>query len=210
MLLIERLRMNAADLVLAALAENKLLLKQDKVVPNVVSILTGESLRASWWSHPKGRLIFAVLSQLAGHPDVLFAKLLDGKDTLIYRPLWPACSRWVARENRGKPTASRPARNAFSSVSTGERTASAQPVRPSESSRCASSPRAGRSTRKPAVTKWRSSPGRRGRNESVAVPPRLFHVPAGFSRTRQSNWAPLSRRSPGKLGALMNAQELSR
>ena len=82
--------MNAADLVLAALVENQLLLTQDKVVPNVVSILTGESLRTSWWSHPKGRLIFAVLSQLADHSDVLFAKLLYGKDTLIHRPLWPA------------------------------------------------------------------------------------------------------------------------
>lgn len=80
----------STDLVLAALTGNKLLLKQDKVVPNVVSILTGESLRGSWWSHPKGRLIFAVLSQLADHPDVLFAKLLYGKDTLIHRPLWPA------------------------------------------------------------------------------------------------------------------------
>ena len=82
--------MNAADLVLTALAENQLLLTQDKVLPNVVSILTGESLRTSWWSHPKAHLIFAVLSQLADHPDVLFAKLLYGKDTLIHRPLWPA------------------------------------------------------------------------------------------------------------------------
>jgi hypothetical protein len=82
--------MKPADLVLAALARNQLLLKQDKVVPNVVGILTGESLSTSWWSHPKARLIFAVLSQLADHPDVLFAKLLYRKDTLIHRPLWPA------------------------------------------------------------------------------------------------------------------------
>jgi hypothetical protein len=82
--------MNAADLVLAALTEYQLLLTQDKVVPNVVSILTGESLRTSWWSHPKAHLIFAVLSRLGDHPDVLFAKLLYGKDTLIHRPLWPA------------------------------------------------------------------------------------------------------------------------
>ena len=82
--------MSPVDLVLAALTENQLLLKQDRVIPNVVGILTGESLHASWWSHPKARLIFAVLSQLADHPDVLFAKLLLGKDTLIHRPLWPA------------------------------------------------------------------------------------------------------------------------
>jgi hypothetical protein len=82
--------MSPADLVLQALAENRVLLKQDKVVPNVVTILTGESLRTSWWSHPKAHLIFAVLSQLAEHPDVLFAKLLYRKDTLIHRSLWPA------------------------------------------------------------------------------------------------------------------------
>ena len=82
--------MSPVDLVLVALAENQLLLKQDRVVPNVVGILTGESLRTSWWSHPKAHLIFAVLARLAEHPDVLFAKLLYGKDTLIHRPLWPA------------------------------------------------------------------------------------------------------------------------
>ena len=82
--------MRPLDLVLAALTENQLLLKQDKVVPNVVSIVTGESLRTSWWSHPKAHLIFGVLAQLAEHPDVLFAKLLYGKDTMIHRPLWPA------------------------------------------------------------------------------------------------------------------------
>jgi len=83
-------RVSPVDRVLKALAENQLLLKQDKSVPNVVSILTGESLRTSWWSHPKAHFIFAVLSKLADHPDVLFAKLVCGKDTMIHRSLWPA------------------------------------------------------------------------------------------------------------------------
>jgi hypothetical protein len=82
--------MQSVSRVLRALADNGLLLKQDKALPNVVGILTGESLRASWWSHPKARLIFAVLSELADHPDVLFTKLLYRKDTLVHRPLWPA------------------------------------------------------------------------------------------------------------------------
>jgi hypothetical protein len=82
--------MNPSDVILAALAENRLLLKQDKGAPNVVGILTGESLRTSWWSHPKAHLIFSVLSELAEHPDVLFAKLLYRKDTLVHRSLWPA------------------------------------------------------------------------------------------------------------------------
>jgi hypothetical protein len=82
--------MRPADPVLAALAANRLLLTQDKALPNVVGILMGESLRTSWWSHPKAHLIFSVLSELADHPDVLFTKLLYGKDTLVHRSLWPA------------------------------------------------------------------------------------------------------------------------
>lgn len=76
--------------VLDVLTHAGLLLKQDKQAFNVVSLLTGETLRSSWWSHPRGRIIFAVLSELDEHPDVLLAKLLDRKVTLIHRTLWPA------------------------------------------------------------------------------------------------------------------------
>jgi hypothetical protein len=82
--------MRPVDRVLAALAAKGLLLTQDKTLPNVVGILTGESLRTSWWGHPKAHLIFSVLSELADHPDVLFTKLLYRKDTLVHRSLWPA------------------------------------------------------------------------------------------------------------------------
>src|SRR5262249_29115982 len=76
--------------VLTDLAGRGLLLEQDKTLPSVVGILTGEPVRTSWWSHPKARLIFAILSKLADHPDVLFTKLLYRKDTLVHRSLWPA------------------------------------------------------------------------------------------------------------------------
>jgi hypothetical protein len=76
--------------VLKILSGSGLLLEQDKQHPNVATLVTGESLRTSWWSHPKGRLIFAVLSELADHPDVLFTKLLYRKVTLVHRKLWPA------------------------------------------------------------------------------------------------------------------------
>jgi len=82
--------MRPVSRVLAALGDKGLLLSQDKTLPNVVGILTGESLRTSWWSHPKAHLIFSVLSELAEHPDVLFTKLLYRKDTLVHRSLWPA------------------------------------------------------------------------------------------------------------------------
>src|SRR5689334_21800655 len=76
--------------ILDALSNAGLLLIQDKRLPNVVTLLTGEAVNKSWWSHPKGKLIFAVMSDLAEHPDVLFTKLINGKVTLIHRKLWPA------------------------------------------------------------------------------------------------------------------------
>lgn len=82
--------MPSKDAVLAALSNGGLLLKQDKVLPSVVGILTGESLRTSWWSHPRAHFIYSVLSDLGDHPDVLCTKLLHRKDTLVHRSLWPA------------------------------------------------------------------------------------------------------------------------
>src|SRR4051794_2155483 len=80
----------ATSNILDALLNAGLLLVQDKRLLNVVTMLTGETVSKSWWSHPKGRLIFAVVSDLSEHPDVLFSKLLNGKVTLVHRRLWPA------------------------------------------------------------------------------------------------------------------------
>jgi hypothetical protein len=80
----------AFELVFAALSRQGLLLKQDKSMPSVVGLVTGESLRTSWWSHPQSHLIFSVLTRLADDPRVLFVKLLDRKDTIVHATLWPA------------------------------------------------------------------------------------------------------------------------
>jgi hypothetical protein len=76
--------------VFAALQNYGLLLKQDKVIPSVVGIITGESLHASWWSHPKSHLIYSILSELSEHAEVLVTKLLARKDTFVHSGLWPA------------------------------------------------------------------------------------------------------------------------
>jgi hypothetical protein len=75
--------------VLDALEHHGMLLKQDITLPSVVGLITCESLRGSWWGHPRAHEIFAVLNELADHPDVLFTKLLSRKDTLVHRRLWP-------------------------------------------------------------------------------------------------------------------------
>ncbi len=69
--------MRAADAVFRELRAQGLLLQQDRILPSVVGIVTGQSLRGSWWGHPKGRLIFAVLSELADRHDVVFREARD-------------------------------------------------------------------------------------------------------------------------------------
>jgi hypothetical protein len=83
-------KLNTIDSVTIALKTYGVLLTQDKQVPSVVSILTGQSLRGSWWSHPQSHFIFSVLSTLADDPEVALTKLLKRKDTFIHRHLWPA------------------------------------------------------------------------------------------------------------------------
>lgn len=81
---------SASDQILQKLQRDGLLLKQDKNLPNVVSLLTNEVLKISWWSHPKARMIFSVLEEISEHPDVLISKLIGGKVTFVHRRLWPA------------------------------------------------------------------------------------------------------------------------
>jgi hypothetical protein len=74
--------------VLGELKDIGLLLMSDARLPNVASLLAGEPVRGSWWSHPRAREIFAKLGQLEKHKDVLFTKLVSGKVTLVHRRLW--------------------------------------------------------------------------------------------------------------------------
>lgn len=67
-----------------------LLLLQDATLPSVATLVAGKQVRGSWWAHPRAHDIFAVVTQLAAHPDVLTAKLVAGKVTFVHRRLWPA------------------------------------------------------------------------------------------------------------------------
>ena len=66
-----------------------LLLETDARLPSVASLIAGEPVTGSWWSHPSGQRIFATLGQLEDHRDVMFTKLISGKVTLVQRKLWP-------------------------------------------------------------------------------------------------------------------------
>jgi hypothetical protein len=82
--------MHAVPRVLKTLEEAGLLLLQDKTFPCVVSLVAGERVAGSWWSHPSARAIFRCLRALQLHADVLETKLLGGKVTFVHQRLWPA------------------------------------------------------------------------------------------------------------------------
>jgi hypothetical protein len=66
-----------------------ILLTVDPSLPSVCSIIVGEPIRGSWWSHPRSRDIYEALQALASRPSVLVAKLVSRKNTFIHRNLWP-------------------------------------------------------------------------------------------------------------------------
>jgi hypothetical protein len=59
-------------------------------VPTLTHAIAGEVVKGSWWGHPQGKRIFAVLSEVSDAHEVLVCRLVDGKLTLVHRRLWPA------------------------------------------------------------------------------------------------------------------------
>jgi len=58
-------------------------------VPTFVDFVAGERV-AGWWSHPKGRSIFALTRVIRDSPEILTCRLIDHKVTYVHRRLWPA------------------------------------------------------------------------------------------------------------------------
>jgi hypothetical protein len=62
-------------------------------LPTLTEAIAGEPIRGSWWGHPQGRRIFAILGRVTDSDDVLVCRLVDGKRTIVHRRLWPALVR---------------------------------------------------------------------------------------------------------------------
>ena len=78
----------------AALADWGMLLESARgPIPNVAELVAGEPISGSWWAHPAGHAIFAVINELADSADVVRLRLINGKITLVHRRLWPALVR---------------------------------------------------------------------------------------------------------------------
>ena len=76
-----------------------ILLHSDATLPSVSSLVAGEPVRGSWWSHPRANDIYEVVEGLDHHPGVIVAKLVSGKNTYVHRRLWSAIiAIGVARE----------------------------------------------------------------------------------------------------------------
>ncbi|MEP7273106.1 MAG: hypothetical protein ABI882_16525 [Acidobacteriota bacterium] len=65
--------------------------------PSLAEFVAGEPVRGSWWSHAKGRQIFALTRAIRSNGDILVCRLIDGKVTFVHRRLWPALVRMADR-----------------------------------------------------------------------------------------------------------------
>ena len=66
-------------------------------VPSLAEAVAGGPIRGSWWSHPKGREIFALTQRVRESDDVLVCRLVAGKITFVHRRLWPSLVRAAQR-----------------------------------------------------------------------------------------------------------------
>ena len=83
-----------ADEAMAFVREHGVVLASAKgPVPRLADFIAGESIKGSWWAHPKSREIFAIFQEIGESPDVLICRLVNGKVTIVHRRLWPALVR---------------------------------------------------------------------------------------------------------------------
>lgn len=66
-------------------------------IPNLAETVAGESIRGSWWGHPKGQEIFWLSRSVREWREVLVCRVVSGKVTYVHRRLWPALVRLAPR-----------------------------------------------------------------------------------------------------------------
>ena len=75
-----------------------ILLQHDAVLPSFTGIALGESIRGSWWAHPRANDLYDLLQAFRREAGGLSLKLVNGKLTFVAERLWPA----VAVLGRGR------------------------------------------------------------------------------------------------------------
>jgi hypothetical protein len=92
--------MSAADALAFVEEHGAVLVAARGPLPRLVEAILGEPIKGSWWGHPGGHGIFAVLQELGESNDLLFCRLVGGKVTLVHRRLWPALVKLERRFTR--------------------------------------------------------------------------------------------------------------
>lgn len=86
------------DAALAFIAEHGVVLVSAKGgAPRLVDAIAGETIKGSWWGHPRSHQIFAVLNEVTDSGQVLVCRLIGGKVTMVHRRLWPHLVRTASR-----------------------------------------------------------------------------------------------------------------
>jgi hypothetical protein len=112
--------------VLSTAADALDLLRRERVLTltpagkprSLVAEIAGK-VRGSWWAHSRGRLIYSIAKALEDSPEVLAAKLVEGKVTFVHRALWPQLVRVVLDpewRRRAQAALRAPARQLFAQV----------------------------------------------------------------------------------------------
>lgn len=92
-----------ADEALAFVSRHGAVLASAKgAAPRLSEAIAGMPIQGSWWSHPHGRGIYAVLQALEQSPEILVCRLLEGRVSLVHRRLWPALVRLAPRFAAGR------------------------------------------------------------------------------------------------------------
>lgn len=78
------------DLLNRELSRVGLLLEHDGRLPSATTLLAGGPVLGSWWGHPHGQRIYAVLETFVEREGALCVKLVNAKRTYVHRALWPA------------------------------------------------------------------------------------------------------------------------
>jgi hypothetical protein len=90
--------MNASE-ALAFVERHGIVLESARhpTIPSLAEAIAGGPLRGGWWSHPKGRSIFAATRAVRDSADVLVCRLVEGKITFVHSRFWPALVRLADR-----------------------------------------------------------------------------------------------------------------
>lgn len=65
--------------------------------PSLAMQIVGGPVRGSWWGHPQGHEIYALIQKINDSKAVLICTLANGKITYIHRRLWPAFVRMARK-----------------------------------------------------------------------------------------------------------------